>query len=217
MQSPANQTPRTFALIPAAGHSRRMGAPKLLLPLAGRPLIARVIAAWRQSRVDHVVVVVRPDDTALADVVRSSGVELVVPMAPPPDMKASLQAALWHVEHHHHPTEADAFLVAPADMPRLSSAVMDLLINQHRIQPERILVPTLAGRRGHPVLFPWPLAAEVHTLAADEGFNALVDCHDPLLIPCDDLLAGQEDPFADIDTPGDYGQMIEEPKNRRTQ
>src|SRR5206468_2671852 len=30
--------PRYFALIPAAGHSTRMGQSKLLLPLAGQPL-----------------------------------------------------------------------------------------------------------------------------------------------------------------------------------
>ena len=67
--------PRTFALIPAAGHSTRMGQPKLLLPLAGQPLILHTIAAWQQSRVDRIVVVVRPGDEALAEVVRTADVD----------------------------------------------------------------------------------------------------------------------------------------------
>src|SRR5262249_37576825 len=144
--------------------------PKLLLLLADRPLILHTIGAWQRSRVDRVVVVVRPGDDCLAEVVKEANVDLVVPESPPPDMKASLQAALWHVEQTLAPASGDAFLVAPADMPRLSAAVIDRLIREFQTGVEPgILVPTLAGRRGHPVLFPWPLAAEVHHLAIDEG------------------------------------------------
>src|SRR5262245_26967537 len=94
---------RYFALIPAAGHSSRMGLPKLLLALAGRPLIAHTIEAWRKSAVDRIVVVVRPGDSLLAmflgEVMPSiTNLDLVIPDQPPLDMKASLQAALSHVE-----------------------------------------------------------------------------------------------------------------------
>ena len=73
---------RSFALIPAAGHSTRMGQPKLLMPLGDRPLILHTIDAWKRSRVNRIVVVVRPGDDALAEVVRSAGVELVMPTKP---------------------------------------------------------------------------------------------------------------------------------------
>src|SRR3954447_6428415 len=108
-------TARHFAIVPAAGNSARMGTPKLLLPLAGRPLIAHVIEAWERSSVDRIVVVIRPDDKALAEAVKSnvqspiskvdvpatldpgpwtldssaSRVDLVIPAISPPDMKAS--------------------------------------------------------------------------------------------------------------------------------
>src|SRR5207249_3730723 len=99
---------------------------------------------------------------------------------PPPDMKASLQAALKHIERQHAPNRSDAFLVAPADMPRLSTAIIDRLVERHAAgQEATILVPTIAGRRGHPVLFPWSLAEEVFALAADEGLNVLVEKHQP--------------------------------------
>src|SRR5438067_7475125 len=125
-------TARYFALVPAAGVSARMGEPKLLLALAGRPLILHTIDAWQRSRVNRIVVVVRPDDAALADVVRTVSqpavVDIVIPDVPPPDMKASLQAALKHIERQYAPTAADAFLVAPADMPRLSTLIINRLI-----------------------------------------------------------------------------------------
>src|SRR5437868_3875013 len=69
---PAKSMPHYFAIIPAAGHSTRMGQAKLLLPVAGEPLIVLTIGAWRRSRIDHVLAVVRNDDAPLASVVRSA-------------------------------------------------------------------------------------------------------------------------------------------------
>ena len=206
--------PRTFAIIPAAGHSTRMGTPKLLLPLQGRPLILHTIEAWRRSRIDQVVVVVRPGDTGLAEVVCSANAVLVVPESPPPDMKASIRAALVRIERDLAPQAQDAFLVAPADMPRLSPLVIDRLMDQHFSSDQAsILVPTIAGRCGHPVLFPWPCADDVHRLPADAGLNTLVEQSTPRLIPCEDLISTGEYPFADIDTPEDFRRVTgaEEP------
>jgi molybdenum cofactor cytidylyltransferase len=181
-----------------------MGQPKLLLPLAGAPLLMHTLSAWKQSSVDQVFVVVRPGDESLADFIRTTGVELVVPPAPPPDMKASIQAALHYIEQNSHPLASDAFLVAPADMPRLAPAVINLLINFHASSSGQVLIPTLAGQHGHPVLLPWSLAPAVHALAADEGLNSLVRRSNPTLVPCDGLSIVAGESFSDIDTPDEY-------------
>src|SRR5687767_12558425 len=120
-------TARYFAVAPAAGHGVRLGGAKLLLPLSGRPLIAHTLAAWQKSKVERTVVVVRPDDLSLARVVQEVAAEVVVPDLPPPDMKASLQAALRYIEAKYSPGAAAAFLVAPADMPQLSTSIIDRL------------------------------------------------------------------------------------------
>jgi molybdenum cofactor cytidylyltransferase len=209
---------RYFALIPAAGYSTRMGQPKLLLPLCGKPLIAHTIDAWLGSNVDRVVVVIRPGDDDLAAAVREAAesqvsrsknrVELIVPNSPPPDMKASLQAALAHLQKNAEPSLDDAFLVAPADMPRLSPAIISRLIGQHNGSSKHgILAPTIRQQRGHPVLFPWPFAAHVFQLSECEGLNAIVEREPVELITCDDLAAADESPFADIDTPEQYDQI----------
>jgi molybdenum cofactor cytidylyltransferase len=197
-----------------------MGEPKLLLPVAGQPLIARTLAAWERSRVDRIVVVVRPGDQALADAVRdvskskvegrASKVEVVIPEVSPADMKASVQAALKHIEREHAPSEADAFVVAPADMPTLSTAIIDRLIERHRAVPApSIIVPTILEERGHPVLFSWTLAGEVFDLGANEGLNAIVDRYQPTVIACEDLVADGEYPFADVDTREEYEGLVD--------
>ena len=41
---------RSFAVVPAAGRSRRMGRPKLLLPWGESTIIQQVLGAWRASQ-----------------------------------------------------------------------------------------------------------------------------------------------------------------------
>src|SRR5690242_11684835 len=89
---------QSFGIVPAAGCSSRMGTPKLLLPWGDETLIASVLQAWRSSRIARVVAVVHPEDHELARACASAGVEVVQPATPPPDMKASVRAALAHLQ-----------------------------------------------------------------------------------------------------------------------
>ena len=198
--------PRFFAVIPAAGNSTRMGAPKLLLPMDGGTLIERTLAAWRASHVNGIVVVVRPVDQKLADLCRSRGADVVLPPAAPPEMKDSVQYALKHIEAIYAPTAEDAWLLAPADMPRLSPQVIDALLAAYNPNHQMVLVPTLGGKRGHPVLFPWALAAEVFSLSATEGLNVLRQRQESCEVPCDAVEASVF-AFGDVDTPEDYRRM----------
>ena len=184
-----------------------MGRPKLLLPLQGQPLVLHTLDAWRQSNVDEVVIVVRADDQPLAELARSVGANVVIPNIPPPDMKASIRAALAWLRTNRNPSPDDCFLVAPADMPSLSAAVINELIAIHAHSTDEILTPTIAGRRGHPVLFPWPFADEVDQLREDEGLNAILSRRAPQLAPCDHLIHTNSDPFLDIDTRDDYDRL----------
>lgn len=198
---------RFFAIIPAAGNSTRMGAPKLLLPMGGATLMETTLAAWRASQIDKVVVVVRPDDQELAMVCSAQGVEVVVPPLAPPEMKDSVRYGLKHIEANFAPTDEDAWLLAPADMPRLSPRVINALIAAYSPHRGVILVPTLAGKRGHPVLFPWTLAAEVFSLPATAGLNVLRQRHESREVPCDSIEPAGDSAFGDIDTPEDYERL----------
>ncbi len=192
----------SFAVIPAAGHSVRMGRPKLLMQWGDSTVIEQVVAAWRASRVTRVVVVVRADDAELIEKCRAAGADVVAPAVPPPEMKVSVAHALSYVQSKFSPQPSDVWLLAPADMPRLSPQVVNQLLDEHDADSPAILVPVARGRSGHPVLFPWPLAAEVHKLAADEGVNALTARHVVREVTCDDPAI-----LDDLDTPHDYQRL----------
>ncbi len=196
--------PRFFAIVPAAGRSVRMGQPKLLLPCGRQTVIERVLSAWRASLVNATIVVVHPEDESLAELCRSAGAEVVVADPPPPDMKASVSRGLQYIAATFQPTDCDAWLVAPADMPRLSAAVINRLLAQFRPLEPAVLVASHQERRGHPVLLPWSAAAAVGRLRHDEGMNALLDHFAWRQVECDD-----DSIFADLDTPHDYKSLSE--------
>ncbi len=180
------------------------GVAKLLLPVQGVPLIAHTLAAWQAAGLVPLVVI-RPSDDALAEVCHAYGAEVLRAETPPAEMKISVQLALKHLQRYSLPPNF-AWLLAPADMPRLSPAIIARLIDQHAAaETKSILVPTICGKQGHPVLFPWSLASQVFELAANEGVKALLTRNPVREIACDDL--ARYEPFVDVDTPVDYQQL----------
>jgi molybdenum cofactor cytidylyltransferase len=87
--------------------------------------------------------------------------------------------------------------------------VIDRLIDAHRALIDSntgaesvIWAPAASGRRGHPVLFPWPLAAELDRLAANEGLNALLARHRVHTVEAEARTV-----LEDLDTPADYERL----------
>lgn len=189
---------RCFAIVPAAGESRRMGQPKLMLPWGDVRLIDQVLQAWTTSNVDRVVVVVRSNDQQLLEACQRWPVDIVQPDHAPPDMKASLQIGLRHLQSEVQPSSADRCFIAPADLPTLSRTIIDRLI-QTGADTGSITLPRFGQRPGHPALFPWELTNEIFQLAANEGVNRLVREHHTIEIPFE-----ADQAIQDVDTPEEY-------------
>jgi molybdenum cofactor cytidylyltransferase len=190
------------ALIPAAGRSLRMGRPKLILPMGGVALIARVIDALQGGGAGRVIVVVPPAEEpgvqAMLEALAGRGVEVVVAASPTSDMRGSVELGLAYLADGPEPS---AILLAPGDSPGLVSATVARVIARAAEAPGRIVVPRHEGRRGHPVLLPWSLAKEIPRLPQGVGVNALLAAHPDAILTFD-----ADDPgiLADLDTPEDY-------------
>lgn len=197
-----------FAILPAAGRSQRMGTPKLLLPYRGRLVLETVLDVWNASRATPVILVVHPADRELAEVGRRGGADVVAPAIPPGDMKASVLAGLEQILLRYEPSAADRWLVAPADMPWLTTAAIDAVVAHGAQARDQIVIPTYQRRRGHPVSFPWPLAREVALLDASAGLNALVAGG-----PVSELEIPEPGILADLDTPEDYARLLRETRD----
>ncbi|MEO8269480.1 MAG: nucleotidyltransferase family protein [Aureliella sp.] len=205
---------RTFAIVPAAGRSSRMGQSKLLLPWRGTSVIEQVIDAWLRSRVTKVVVVARRDDVELTTRLASFPVDLMTPDVDPMDMKASIQIGIENLNRTANPRASDGCFVAPADLPKLNAVVIDGLIDawDSLTDSQRpVVVPYFAKQRGHPALLPWSLLAQVHSLGEQQGVNALVDQHPQHVVEFS--IAQRID---DIDTMEDYLRLVDEESRMRS-
>ena len=193
---------RFFAVLPAAGRSRRMGQAKLLLPFRRRPLVCWVIAAWRNSNVP-VLAVVRQDDEELARVCREAGAELVRPVLDPVDMKHSVQCGLEKMEWLWQPAAEDYWMLAPADALGLTSQAVQRVIDHCRAQAPLAARAVYDGGGRHPVALQWTLAEQIAQLPADAGVNHLLRACRVEDVDCRDL-----PPPSDIDTPEDYQRVL---------
>ncbi len=199
-----------FAVVPAAGLSRRMGKPKLTMTLAGRPVIEHLLAALDQPVVDAVVIVFRRSDEELAATIREAPplrhAELLIvqPETDPPDMRTSVELALAAIRERFSPGDDSAWLLIPADHPVLDGDVVRDIVAAKSQTTANILVPTHNGERGHPTLFLWPLADRVSQIPADRGLNWLVR-HE--LISVEEVSVASDSVLLDLDTPDDFRKL----------
>lgn len=194
---------RSFAIVPAAGHSVRMGKPKLLMEFGGRRLIEWVLSAWIASEVNQVTVVVRQDDRELIDCCLAYPVDVIEAEPPPADMRESLEAGLRHVERRYSPAPNDTWLVAPADLVGLTTTAVDCLLRRYLPASPCVLVPQCKDGRGHPVLLPWSHAKELINLRSGLGLNALIHQSHFLAVPFADASI-----LKDLDTPEDVAEWM---------
>lgn len=192
---------RMFALIPAAGRSRRMGTSKLLLPWLGKTIIEHLIHTLTRSDITAVAIVIRPDDLALQEVIQRTSALPIIPDHEPPEMRDSIEIGLRAIRQRFSPTDKDGWLLIPADHPLLEQDVLDGLLARWSRGDCEALLPTLGERRGHPTLLRWSLAARIEQLPRDVGVNALLRSSPNLVTewPTD-----RESVLADLDTPEDY-------------
>jgi len=196
----------TFAVVPACGHSTRMGRPKLSLPLGGRSVIEHVVGALRGGGVDHVLVVVGPHVADLAPLARAAGADVLALPEPTADMRATVEHGLRWLEDRIAPGPDDVWLLAPADHPVLSPAVVRQLLDVAHSSVCSVAVPVHQGRRGHPTLIRWRHAAGIRALPAGVGINVYLreKAAETLEVPVAD--AGV---LTDLDTPEDYERLRE--------
>lgn len=202
---------RLFAVIPAAGLSRRMGQPKLLLPFGPTTVIGSLLQTLADAEIVPLVLI-RPGDRLLRDEVARTAATLVEPQSPPAEMRVSIEHLLKEIERQHRPGPDDGWLLIPADHPLLRAKTLRLLIDAWD-RAGGIVVPTCNGVRGHPTLFSWSFAESVARLPADVGVNELVRTNASAVIevPVDDSTI-----HLDLDTPDDYAQALELLSNPET-
>lgn len=185
-----------IGLIPAAGHSTRMGRPKLSLPLGDKTVLERVVECLRSAGVERNLVVIGPHVPELVGLCEQAGATPLLLREPTPDMRSTAEAGLCWIESNWRPTDDDAFLLAPADHPALSREVVRRLLDEPGAD---IVTPTFNGNRGHPTLIGWRHVRSLFGLPKELGLNSYLRQH-----PVREIAVDSPAVLEDLDTPEDY-------------
>jgi molybdenum cofactor cytidylyltransferase len=188
------------AVVLAAGESKRMGVPKLLLPYRDTTIIEAVLAGVTASRVDATLVVLGSGRRPIREKVRKFPVSVTVNARFREGMLSSIQKGISSL-----PRSFRAALIVLGDQPDISPPVIDALIRAWEKGQKGIVVPAFGGRRGHPLLLDLKYRSEIAGLSPGTGLRGLLAAHpdDLLAVDMPDLAI-----LADIDTPEDYRKAV---------
>jgi molybdenum cofactor cytidylyltransferase len=198
----------TLAILPAAGASRRMGRPKMLLPFRGRPLVAAVVDALRRGGVETIILVTSPGDEELRAWAREAGLTAAVNPDPERGMLSTIRegiAALGGAAELAR--RGETLLVSPADLPTLRAETVATLIQRMAETGAPLAVPVYRDRRGHPLAIAPELVPEIDTLDPRVGLKQLRDRHEAELLEIEVKDAGV---VQDVDTPEEYERAATE-------
>jgi len=182
----------------AAGLSRRMGRPKLLLFLEGRPVIRISVEGVVAAGLGPVVVVTGAEHREVAQALAGLPVLLVNNPAPEAGQAGSLRIGTCAL-----PDEAEAALIALGDQPFVPRSVIPRLLGEFRATGQPIVAPRYRDGRGNPVLFARSIFSELLEVSGDQGARSVMARH-----PDRVLLVDFEFPMPqDVDTPEDYAKL----------
>jgi molybdenum cofactor cytidylyltransferase len=185
---------RVAAIVLGAGRSTRMGGPnKLLADIQGKPLVRIAAEEALASRADHVIVVTGHQREQVEKALAGLNVRLVHNPDFAQGLSTSLRTGLEAV-----PAEADGAVICLGDMPQVRAAMIDRLIAA--FDPARgalIVIPSIEGKRGNPVLWSRRFFPELIGLEGDVGARHLIAAYGEAVVevPADAAT------LVDVDTP----------------
>jgi molybdenum cofactor cytidylyltransferase len=180
----------------AAGTSSRLGRPKQLLDLRGKPLLGHAVDASLASSLDDVVVVVGHAAAKVRALLPSDPrLRVVENPAFAEGQSTSLRAALVAMDD-----TVEAAVIVLGDQPGVTSGAIDKVIAEFRRSGGPIVQASYGGTPGHPTLLSREVWPEVDRITGDEGARSIIERRQAQRALVD--VGG--DPPADIDTEEDY-------------
>lgn len=186
---------RVAAIVLAAGRSTRMGAVnKMLAEIGGKPLVRIAAEQAVASHANPVIVVTGHERDKVEAALTGLPVRLVHNKDFTEGLGTSLKTGISNV-----PEDADAAIVCLGDMPQVDAALINRLIAAY--DPARgalVVVPSIEGRRGNPVVWSRRFFHDLMTIQGDIGARHLIGNYAEAVV---EVPVAGEAALIDVDTP----------------
>jgi molybdenum cofactor cytidylyltransferase len=180
----------------AAGASSRLGRPKQLLDLGGRPLLQHVLDASVASAVEEIVVVL---GHAAGEIARALRCEARVRIALNPDY-ASGQSSSLITGLRAADRRSEAALILLGDQPGIRPDAIAAVMQAWRATRAPVVQASYRGQPAHPTLLARSVWAELEAATGDEGARGVMSSHPEWR----SLVEVGGDAPDDVDTEEDY-------------
>lgn len=191
---------RFSAILLAAGESRRMGATnKLLLPVAGQPLLCRTAATLLQIGLQELVVVVGHQQQVARDLLGAMPLRIVANEHYREGQMTSVHCGMLALQQ-----PCDGVLVCLADLPLLEADDLRRLTDAFAHCPTSVLVPTYRGERGNPIVLAHAHREQILAGERNLGCRRLIE-KNPELVTA--LEMDNDHLVFDLDTPDAYERL----------
>src|SRR6266498_4347978 len=188
------------AIILAAGQSKRMGQPKMLLPWGKSTVIEHVISTFLNAGIENVIVVTGGAREQVEGTISQYPVRKIHNAEyATGEMLSSIQCALQRI-----PEQAQAALIGLGDQPQIQENSVRLICEEYRGSQSRLIVPSFQMKRGHPWLVARPLWNEILGLKPPESPRDFLARHANEI-----HYVNVDTPsvLADLDTPEEYQKL----------
>jgi len=185
------------AVVLAAGLSRRMGQPKMILPWGNTTVIGHVVQALMNGGLDQILVVTGGASRKVEEALEGMSVQTVYnPRYEHDQMAFSLQVGLSSLS-----ARTAAAMVVLGDQPQIESFVVKRLLQGYNEKPEPLIVPSYRMRRGHPWIIDRSLWSAVWSLKPPKTLRDFLNAHADQIRY---LKFDTPSVLGDLDTPSDY-------------
>jgi molybdenum cofactor cytidylyltransferase len=188
-------------LILAAGESSRMNSPKALLQIHGKTFVEHISEQMARSGVDPVCVVA---GAHFAEIRNHFGLReefsIIHNLKYSQGQLSSLKEGLRQL-----PTGSEAAMVWPVDLPLVHVNTVKAIVQAFKQSRKAVVIPSMNGRHGHPVIYGTPAIGSIFTLKGDRTAKDV-----RTLLKDDVFYVEVSDPgvLIDIDTPEDYRKHV---------
>lgn len=198
--------PRVFTIIPAAGLSKRMGQPKQLLKFGSSTVLQSVIETVLDGGIDGLMVVTNRAVADAINIEEDPRYLTAILENIEAEMLDSILLGVDHLAKKFKPSESDAFMVCPGDVPGVTSDLVRTCADAYRNDPNSIVVAAHDKKPGHPIVVPFEMVEEIRRLK-NTGLRGILEIKSECVRYVEARSAATQH---DLDTPDDYRQLIDQ-------
>ncbi len=163
------QDPKIAGLLLAAGGSKRLGYPKQLMMINGKPLISHMVSVIKKGGIADLYVVVGAFSDAIIKVIENPSIAIVHNPDWRNGISTSIKCGIKFIEKDY-----DVLIVFVIDQPFLDAELIKRIVETVKISNAEVIAAKTAGQQTHPVAYRKSVFKELLLLEGDKGGKEII-------------------------------------------